>query len=341
MELGIGPTVTAGLIVQLLVGSKILDVDTNVKADRDLMCVQQTCWRACLLAGAVHVLCVAACLHSLRVGAPSRVHVGGQTGLRARCWLALPVEQPRSASRRVAPPLTTPPACPAPSCSACRKTAEHVMGLLITVGQAIVYVMTGMYGDPAEVGAVNGVLIVLQVRPGPGGRGGHRRGWRERRGWVAARRLFIAGVQLLLVAALSCLHSHRLKPSLPLPSPPQLFIAGVLVLLLDEMLNHGWGLGSAISLFIATNICESIVWKAFRCGRAEALGGLVGMPPRGCLPACMTALHGGPRRRACILLSRRGLPCLLPPSSQPGCNIPSLTHAPCSPPPFPLAAPTP
>ncbi|PRW61345.1 transport Sec61 subunit alpha-like [Chlorella sorokiniana] len=121
MELGIGPTVTAGLIIQLLVGSKILDVDTNVKADRDLM-----------------------------------------------------------------------------------KTAEHVLGLLITVGQAIVYVLTGMYGEPAEVGTINGILIVLQ-----------------------------------------------------------LFVAGVLVLLLDEMLNNGWGLGSAISLFIATNICESIVWKAF------------------------------------------------------------------------------
>ncbi|EFN51494.1 hypothetical protein CHLNCDRAFT_59206 [Chlorella variabilis] len=121
MELGIGPTVTAGLIIQLLVGSKILDVDTNVKSDRDLM-----------------------------------------------------------------------------------KTAEHVLGLLITVGQAIVYVLTGMYGEPSEVGTVNAILIVLQ-----------------------------------------------------------LFVAGVLVLLLDEMLNNGWGLGSAISLFIATNICESIVWKAF------------------------------------------------------------------------------
>lgn len=40
-------------------------------------------------------------------------------------------------------------------------------------------------------------------------------------------------------------------------------MAGVLVLLLDEMLNNGWGLGSAISLFIATNMCESIVWKSF------------------------------------------------------------------------------
>lgn len=29
------------------------------------------------------------------------------------------------------------------------------------------------------------------------------------------------------------------------------------------MLQEGWGLGSGISLFIATNICESIIWKAF------------------------------------------------------------------------------
>lgn len=121
MELGIGPTITAGLVTQLLTGSKIIDVDYNVKSDRDLM-----------------------------------------------------------------------------------KTAESVLGLIITVGQAIVYVYTGMYGEPSEIGVVGCTLIVLQ-----------------------------------------------------------LLVAGVLVMLLDNMLNNGWGLGSAISLFIATNICESIVWKAF------------------------------------------------------------------------------
>jgi len=35
------------------------------------------------------------------------------------------------------------------------------------------------------------------------------------------------------------------------------------VLLLDELMQKGYGLGSGISLFIATNICESIIWKAF------------------------------------------------------------------------------
>jgi len=43
----------------------------------------------------------------------------------------------------------------------------------------------------------------------------------------------------------------------------QLFFAGIIVLVLDELLQKGYGLGSGISLFIATNICENIIWKAF------------------------------------------------------------------------------
>ncbi len=31
----------------------------------------------------------------------------------------------------------------------------------------------------------------------------------------------------------------------------------------DELLQKGYGFGSGISLFIATNICESIIWKSF------------------------------------------------------------------------------
>ena len=82
--------------------------------------------------------------------------------------------------------------------------AQKLFGMVITVGQAIVYVMTGMYGDPSDIGA---------------------------------------GVCLLIII--------------------QLFVAGLIVLLLDELLQKGYGLGSGISLFIATNICETIVWKAF------------------------------------------------------------------------------
>lgn len=43
----------------------------------------------------------------------------------------------------------------------------------------------------------------------------------------------------------------------------QLLVAGLVVLLLDELLQKGYGLGSGISLFITTNICETIIWKAF------------------------------------------------------------------------------
>ena len=32
-------------------------------------------------------------------------------------------------------------------------------------------------------------------------------------------------------------------------------------MLLDDMMSKGYGLGSGISLFIATNICETILWK--------------------------------------------------------------------------------
>ena len=43
----------------------------------------------------------------------------------------------------------------------------------------------------------------------------------------------------------------------------QLFISGLIVILLDELLQKGYGLGSGVSLFLATNTCESILWKAF------------------------------------------------------------------------------
>jgi len=39
-----------------------------------------------------------------------------------------------------------------------------VFGMIITIGQAIVYVMTGMYGDPSEMGAGICLLIIIQVK---------------------------------------------------------------------------------------------------------------------------------------------------------------------------------
>jgi protein transport protein SEC61 subunit alpha len=82
--------------------------------------------------------------------------------------------------------------------------AQKLLGMVITIGEAVAYVLSGMYGDVRELGAGNAILIIIQ-----------------------------------------------------------LFFAGLVVIILDEFLQKGYGLGSGISLFIATNICESIVWKAF------------------------------------------------------------------------------
>ena len=79
-----------------------------------------------------------------------------------------------------------------------------MFAIILALGHATVYVLTGMYGQPRDLGA---------------------------------------GICLLLII--------------------QLISASLIVILLDELLQKGYGLGSGISLFIATNICESIVWKAF------------------------------------------------------------------------------
>ena len=41
--------------------------------------------------------------------------------------------------------------------------AQKLFGMVITVGQAIVYVLTGMYGDPADIGAGVCLLIIIQL----------------------------------------------------------------------------------------------------------------------------------------------------------------------------------
>ena len=121
MELGISPIVTSGMIMQLLAGSKIIEVDKKQKEDKELF-----------------------------------------------------------------------------------DGATKLFGFIITIGEAVAYVLSGMYGDLSNLGALNAYLIIIQ-----------------------------------------------------------LCFAGVIVLLLDEIMQKGYGIGSGISLFIAVNICETIIWKSF------------------------------------------------------------------------------
>jgi preprotein translocase SecY subunit len=41
----------------------------------------------------------------------------------------------------------------------------------------------------------------------------------------------------------------------------QLLLAGIMVILLDELIQKGWGLGSGISLFIAAGVCQQMFWQ--------------------------------------------------------------------------------
>ena len=121
MELGISPIITSSMIMQLLAGAKIIEVNMGSKADRELF-----------------------------------------------------------------------------------QAAQKLFGIIITVGEALAYLLSGMYGPVADLGYINPVLIIMQLST-----------------------------------------------------------AGIIVILLDELLQKGYGLGSGISLFIATNICEIILWKSF------------------------------------------------------------------------------
>ena len=43
----------------------------------------------------------------------------------------------------------------------------------------------------------------------------------------------------------------------------QLVIASLLVLLMDEMIQKGWGIGSGVSLFILAGVCQTVMWYTF------------------------------------------------------------------------------
>jgi preprotein translocase SecY subunit len=120
-ELGIGPIVTAGLIMQLLMGSKLIEVNMNDPSDRALF-----------------------------------------TG------------------------------------------AQKVIAIFLTIFQTAAYIWGGAYGNPETIPTVNKILIFVQ-----------------------------------------------------------LLVAGEIIILLDEILQKGYGLGSGVSLFIASGVAGQIFWNSF------------------------------------------------------------------------------
>lgn len=159
MELGITPIVTSGLVMQLLAGSKIIEVDNNVREDRALLSVS--------LSNGIHFW-FGSILASYR------------ECLFSYFWFLILLLSFNNDYF---------------VCFFWRNGAQKLLGILIAVGEAVAYVLSGMYGSVNQLGVGNAFLIILQ-----------------------------------------------------------LFAAGIIVICLDELLQKGYGLGSGISLFIATNI---------------------------------------------------------------------------------------
>jgi preprotein translocase SecY subunit len=60
----------------------------------------------------------------------------------------------------------------------------------------------------------------------------------------------------------------------------QLIITGVVVMLMDELVQKGWGLGSGISLFIMAGVAQNILWSTFS-------------PPTGLFVGSLSSYLGG------------------------------------------------
>jgi protein transport protein SEC61 subunit alpha len=70
----------------------------------------------------------------------------------------------------------------------------------------------------------------------------------------------------------------------------QLLFAGIIIILLDELLQKGWGLGSGVSLFIAAGVAGQVFWNAFSFVPTPLpVDGGDGLP-RGVIVAFFTAL---------------------------------------------------
>jgi protein transport protein SEC61 subunit alpha len=90
----------------------------------------------------------------------------------------------------------------------------------------------------------------------------------------------------------------------------QLILAGVIIILLDELLQKGWGLGSGVSLFIAAGVAGQIFWNSFSFIATPTEGG-DGLP-RGIVIAFFTAIFDNdPTTNVGDLFLRPNFPSLL------------------------------
>ena len=85
----------------------------------------------------------------------------------------------------------------------------------------------------------------------------------------------------------------------------QLLVATLIVMLLDELVSKGWGIGSGISIFIAAGVAHRIFWDLFN-PLAVRTNGTV--EPYGLIPFAITALSSANYTALSLFLRPHGLP---------------------------------
>ncbi len=73
----------------------------------------------------------------------------------------------------------------------------------------------------------------------------------------------------------------------------QLFIASVIVLLLDETIQKGWGIGSGVSLFILAGVAQTVMWYTFSPFPVQGSSGTNQTAIFGFLPSLISSAFGG------------------------------------------------
>lgn len=95
----------------------------------------------------------------------------------------------------------------------------------------------------------------------------------QREKFTAAQKglaLILAIVEATAYAVSSFGLRIRLTPEQQVLAIVQLVFASLIVMLFDELLQKGWGIGSAISLFILTNVAEAVTWSMFSIAPSPA-----------------------------------------------------------------------
>jgi len=89
----------------------------------------------------------------------------------------------------------------------------------------------------------------------------------------------------------------------------QLFGASVIILLLDEMIQKGWGIGSGISLFILGGVAQTLWWDTLSPYQVSAASGI---PPvvYGFIPALVNSLFPGGGGVASVFIRANEFPSL-------------------------------